>query len=86
MRAKSKFCSAISSRAIRRCLRGSMRTSLFGVPAQPAKDAKAAHAKRPLIGVLAGSSQVGLDNVFGFFMDGAAITAGRFRERFMRLH
>ncbi len=43
-------------------------------------------AKTVLIVVLAGSSQVGLDNVFGFFMDGAAITAGRFRERFMRLH
>jgi len=60
-----------------------MRTSLFGLPAQPARDAKAAHAKKPLIVVLAGSSQVGLDNMFGFFMDGAAIAAGGLRERFV---
>ncbi len=61
-----------------------MRTSLFGLPAQPAKVAKAVPAKTALIVVLAGSSQVGLDNVFGFFMDGAAIPLGGVGERFVR--
>lgn len=35
---------------------------------------------RPLILVLDGSSQVGLDNMLGFLMDSAAITLGRFEE------
>jgi hypothetical protein len=57
---------------------------LFGVAAQPAKDNSAAQAKTALTIIPAGSSQMGLDTVRGFFMDDTANATGGVGERFVR--
>lgn len=78
----------MSSRAISRCLSGSISTSAFGLLAQPAM-VSAAQATKPTRSVsvfaFAGSGQVGLDNMLCFLMDGAAVASGGLGECFARL-